>query len=581
MLRSKAKSKSATGLSLAKRPCSCSQCRGAQKQTPSQIRHHLQRDQRNASYEHSSSSTFASVSSVNSALQGIPATKRVHDDGAQHEHLPMHPKRSEPAGTPSHFAPAQQNNAHSFDIPMTEAHTSDTADTLGDAQVFPFAVWAAPGSFSPHPTHALLSPSMSFAIPAAVSRPSQPLSQALEMKADMAPLATFVPPPLPQDPPTASSSRGPWLQDEHSVPISMTSADVLAALEHVEQQNTVAATKAVPLTAHAAHSDPLTKTEKRMTRSMMRMLEAAQRALQEQQAEAEASSGSGTVPTGTPNDGDEQPDVDAGFEEAEDDDDDNDGGDDGVEIRGRRSTASRVLHPWTDETPVVDEPTEVPCDEPDPFYSGPAEEVGSGDALVDQHDVLLSIQSVVTWLSTRHSLARVACTTLLWFFGALLLVLGFGSLSRELPKTLGTVHRRLGTDPPIVLLPTCSICQTVYPRTRSLTACPRCNNDLYRNLKSSSRIPVRKYPTHALEPQLRALLARPGMAGLLDGWRTLPRSPETMQDIFDGDVARKLKAPDGSLFFRNTPEDRLAGPDGELRIGVTLGLDWYVTLHRN
>ena len=45
-----------------------------------------------------------------------------------------------------------------------------------------------------------------------------------------------------------------------------------------------------------------------------------------------------------------------------------------------------------------------------------------------------------------------------------------------------------------------------------------------------------------------------------------------------GDEEKKLPpgivlGPDGKLFFRH---DLPEGPDGELRIGLALGVDWYV-----
>ena len=55
-----------------------------------------------------------------------------------------------------------------------------------------------------------------------------------------------------------------------------------------------------------------------------------------------------------------------------------------------------------------------------------------------------------------------------------------------------------------------------------------------------------------------------------------PCSPGEYGNIFDGSMCcLKLKAPDGTLFFSNLPNKK-NGPGGELRIGVNLGVDWYV-----
>ncbi|KIJ08096.1 hypothetical protein PAXINDRAFT_18738 [Paxillus involutus ATCC 200175] len=61
---------------------------------------------------------------------------------------------------------------------------------------------------------------------------------------------------------------------------------------------------------------------------------------------------------------------------------------------------------------------------------------------------------------------------------------------------------------------------------------------------------------------------------VLDQWRAKPRVDGEYTDIFDGSMCRtQLKGPDGELFFSNRPHEK-SGPDGELRIGVNLGVDW-------
>jgi hypothetical protein len=63
---------------------------------------------------------------------------------------------------------------------------------------------------------------------------------------------------------------------------------------------------------------------------------------------------------------------------------------------------------------------------------------------------------------------------------------------------------------------------------------------------------------------------------LLDGWCSKPRKSGKYSDIFDGDMCHiHLKAPNSTLFFSNLLHER-QGPDGELRIGVNLGVDWCV-----
>ena len=59
----------------------------------------------------------------------------------------------------------------------------------------------------------------------------------------------------------------------------------------------------------------------------------------------------------------------------------------------------------------------------------------------------------------------------------------------------------------------------------------------------------------------------------VEAWRLRTPSKDTLQTMQDGKVWKEIKAPDGSCFFANP------GPNDELRLGVTLGLDfcsdWY------
>ncbi|KAI0054356.1 hypothetical protein BV25DRAFT_1951632 [Artomyces pyxidatus] len=79
---------------------------------------------------------------------------------------------------------------------------------------------------------------------------------------------------------------------------------------------------------------------------------------------------------------------------------------------------------------------------------------------------------------------------------------------------------------------------------------------------------------------LAALLAVPGVENELDKWRHSSRTPGKYKDIFDGLICQELKGHDGLPFFANEPGSLSAGPNGELRIGLTLGVDWF-SYHRS
>jgi hypothetical protein len=162
--------------------------------------------------------------------------------------------------------------------------------------------------------------------------------------------------------------------------------------------------------------------------------------------------------------------------------------------------------------------------------------------------------------------------------------------------TLTTVHSCMEVEPDFQILPVCPVCQELYPAlTSTPDFCLKCAKyeettrlfDVPQVSQTSKRRhgplakrrePRLRFSFKSVSHQLEELLMQPGMEELLDEWRRLPnRHPELgiYQDIFDGRVACTILGPDGQPFFHNEPEDRLCGPDNELRIGLTLGADWY------
>ncbi|KAI0749923.1 hypothetical protein C8Q80DRAFT_1120041 [Daedaleopsis nitida] len=64
-----------------------------------------------------------------------------------------------------------------------------------------------------------------------------------------------------------------------------------------------------------------------------------------------------------------------------------------------------------------------------------------------------------------------------------------------------------------------------------------------------------------------------GVENTMEAWRRRERIAGWFVDIFDGAICKQLKGPDGLSFFRYDLRD--GGPDGELRLGLTLGVDWF------
>ncbi|KAL0945173.1 hypothetical protein HGRIS_004324 [Hohenbuehelia grisea] len=144
--------------------------------------------------------------------------------------------------------------------------------------------------------------------------------------------------------------------------------------------------------------------------------------------------------------------------------------------------------------------------------------------------------------------------------------------------TLTSVLSQLGVEPTFMVLPLCPSCLEVFPGTTSSTSrCSRCDTPLFysrrrldrRTSGPETRRPAVQFPMKSIESQLRDILEVPGMEDELELWRQKPRTPGKLTDNFDGEVCKTLPAPDGSRFFENPPRHQ------ELRIGLTLGADWF------
>lgn len=149
-------------------------------------------------------------------------------------------------------------------------------------------------------------------------------------------------------------------------------------------------------------------------------------------------------------------------------------------------------------------------------------------------------------------------------------------------RTLTTVTLRLGVEPVFEVLPVCSECLEVHPSTTSTNSrCIQCEFPLYKSTLrhdhrapsgSENHRPRLQFPTKSIESHLREILAIPGMEDVMDSWRSKLRTPGKYRDNFDGAVCKTITGIDGRPFFENPR------PQGctDLRIGLSLGVDWYV-----
>ncbi|PBK68529.1 hypothetical protein ARMSODRAFT_1019655 [Armillaria solidipes] len=224
---------------------------------------------------------------------------------------------------------------------------------------------------------------------------------------------------------------------------------------------------------------------------------------------------------------------------------------------------------------------------PDPFeHELTLTQLPPTPADVHSHHAVHIIYLLVVWLHTQFHLAFQACNAIL-----VILALAFQSMGIVIDPpmyhTLPTLLDHLNIEPPFDILPVCSRCQEVHPSTvPGDQKCIVCTHVLFntsptageerRGRTSCKRPkPLLQFPTKSLAEQLGTMLMVPGIedeiAASLE--KVHHHVPGMYTNIFDGRVFRELEAHDGSKFFSPSQE---AIATGELRIGITLGVDWWV-----
>ena len=141
----------------------------------------------------------------------------------------------------------------------------------------------------------------------------------------------------------------------------------------------------------------------------------------------------------------------------------------------------------------------------------------------------------------------------------------------------------LGIDKDIILLLVCSTCLNVFPPAgliHTQDTCFTCNINLFLSAETKHgniqtiKSPVVEFPYLPLSEQIKSILKVPGIEALLDKWHLKDQTLGKYTDIFDGKICHTiLKGSNGKLFFSNLLSEK-HGPQGELYIGVNLGVDW-------
>ena len=226
---------------------------------------------------------------------------------------------------------------------------------------------------------------------------------------------------------------------------------------------------------------------------------------------------------------------------------------------------------------------------PDPFLTPaattPPSPPPTPDEVHPQPGIYL-LYMLAFWLHLQYHLPFQACNVLVTV--SLLIIKSFGVVVSEPTPlvTLPCIMARLDVEPAFNILSLCPKCLEVYPCSpETPSICRKCASPMFKPTKSrcvpspnQPRTPLLQAPYMSIQVQLASILAIPGVEEEMDKWCSKPRYMHWYSNIFDGAVTKSLQAPDGTTFFKNGPGDE-KGPDGKLQIGVTLGLDWYLSLH--
>lgn len=190
----------------------------------------------------------------------------------------------------------------------------------------------------------------------------------------------------------------------------------------------------------------------------------------------------------------------------------------------------------------------------------------------------------VAFLHTRHFVSFQACAVILTCLNMMLITLGLVHTSRPLPRTLTTVFERLDIADKFEIRPTCANCHILFPdNSPSDFCCPTCAKPLFKSAsanvyqrlsgKTPKPSPEIVTPYRSIPSLIEDFISRPGYEQKCEAWRARPPPPPgELHDISDASIWNTVEGPNRKPFFDKEGHN-LTEP-GELRLGVTLSLDW-------
>ncbi|KAH9853068.1 hypothetical protein C2E23DRAFT_917465 [Lenzites betulinus] len=204
-------------------------------------------------------------------------------------------------------------------------------------------------------------------------------------------------------------------------------------------------------------------------------------------------------------------------------------------------------------------------DEPDVFGDGYQHGMSPrwGDLSLGHPAVVLAML-LVSWLHLVAHLPYRFCNTALTVVGFILAEAGQSHLVPALRSSLAEPHPESVTAN---VNSCCCKCGVPLFKWESVPPGRPRNRAERRRAKA-----ILVAPFKSITEQLAEILLQPGHEEAMDSWRRRPRWSGWLCDFFDGAISKVLLGPDGRPFFRrDIPE----GPQGELRIGLALGIDWF------
>lgn len=204
-----------------------------------------------------------------------------------------------------------------------------------------------------------------------------------------------------------------------------------------------------------------------------------------------------------------------------------------------------------------------------------------------------AVMYLVGTLHTRHHVSFSACGLILRCLNLLFEKAPSKSLLGPPPmaQTLTTVLSKLELKDGFTVHPTCFRCHRIFDAKIAVNAsCEACDETLFdiidqepvdedaQSLPLSVPIPKPKQrtpkpitvtPIQLPSQALADFFERPGMFRAVNAWKTRMRIPGEMRCMQDGAVWSTIRGVDNESFFYGP------GSEDEIRLGVTLSLDWY------